>query len=552
MMELMNNNLQKEKISLWPAIIFSFIQLGTMADNTALLNASSAIAITYHASVSEIQVSNIMYPLMAGSIMITGGILGKMYGWKKLLQCGLVILIIGELLAVLSPNITVFVYCARVLVGIGASLTIPAVLGLITVLYKKKQQAAVFGLIAATIAFSTAASPEVSGFIIVYLNWESVFILLIALFSVCFIYVSFCLKKDNVSCIKKSFDYIGLLLLFIGLCSLIMGVLNIYKWGFIHPNIPPFTLFGYSPCLPFILVGIVLIVIFLKWERRFENKKGVDFVLIPSIFIKNKQIFSSVLMNAYVFFPLGGTVFLMFLFLQLYLNLSAISTGFVMLVFAVGMVPFSILTPILGKNFSPRTICIFGVLISVSGNIVFGFGINSLYKIGLLFYFGLFILGIGTGLVASQANYIVSASIKDKKLASQSSGIQGAMRNIGTVISVALIGVIFISVLTFSMKNSVSESSIINNNIKQQIISLENIQPHSYKTFQKILKTKYKLSDRSRQNIISLYAHASLFAFKITNIVFGIIMFLFIYFAKDICSEKLKLLQQSAVKLKEA
>ena len=49
------NNLQIEKISLWPAIFFCIIQLGTMTYNTALLNASLAIAETFHIDIAQIR-----------------------------------------------------------------------------------------------------------------------------------------------------------------------------------------------------------------------------------------------------------------------------------------------------------------------------------------------------------------------------------------------------------------------------------------------------------------------------------------------------------------
>ena len=108
-----NTNLQLEKVSLWPAIFLCLIQLGAITDNTALLNASSAIADTFRTDISQIQIANIMYPLMAGGIMVAGGFLGKIIGWKRLVQIGLLVFIIGEILVVISPTITIFVYVAR-------------------------------------------------------------------------------------------------------------------------------------------------------------------------------------------------------------------------------------------------------------------------------------------------------------------------------------------------------------------------------------------------------------------------------------------------------
>ncbi len=46
MAELLNN-IQKERITLWPAMLFCLIQFCTVTDNVALMNASSAIAATF-------------------------------------------------------------------------------------------------------------------------------------------------------------------------------------------------------------------------------------------------------------------------------------------------------------------------------------------------------------------------------------------------------------------------------------------------------------------------------------------------------------------------
>ncbi len=471
--------------------------------------------------------------------MIVAGFLGKIMGWKRLMQCGLIILAVGELIAITSPNILIFVYCARILVGLGASLSIPAVLGLITIMYQKKQQAVVFGMIAATIAFASAVVPILSGYIIVYLNWQAVYIILIILFMVSLLYISFCIENDKVSSSKKTFDFVGFILLFLGLCTLIMGLMGIIKWGIIYPTSPPFTLFGYSPCLLFIIGSFIIIGLLIRWERKLEENKGVDFVLIPRIFITNRQTLSSISMSAFIFLVLGGSTFLMFIFLQIFFHANAIKTGYIMMIFALGMIPFSIFTPHFGENFSPREICVSGIIISSMGCIAVGFGI-TLNGIGILFYLGVLILGIGTGLIASQSSFIVAASIKDKKLASQSSGMQRAMRNIGSAISIAVVSAIFLIAFSINVKSNLSESKSINDTFKQQVIHLKDIPTGNRKTVISVLNTKYSLSDSETKDFINLYWKSSVDAFRFANITLGAILLLFLFLAKDICPKKLK------------
>ena len=529
------------KVSLLPAIFFCLIQLGTVVDNVGLMNASSAITATFHSDVADIQIANIMFSLMAGSIMITGGLLGRIIGWKRLMQIGLLILASGEALCVLSPNITVFVYCARVLVGIGASLAVPAVLGLVTTMYPKKQQAIVFGLIAASLAIGASLFPLITGLIIVYLNWQTIYASLAVLFVICFLYISFCIAIDKVEKSKKSFDFVGLLFLFFGLSMIIMGLSNVIKWGFIQPNTPPFLVFGYSPSLLVLGLGIIFLFFLILWEFKREKKMGVESVLIPKAFLTNRETLSSLSMNSFIYIGMGGVSFLLFIFLQLFFDATAIKTGLIMLVFSAGMVPFSMFTSQFGGNFSPRFLCILGIIISAIGCILLGLGITAAYGIGIIFYIGLFALGIGSGLVASQANFIVSISIKDKKLAAGSSGLQGAMRNIGQALSISIVGVIFLVVLTVTFQTTVKNSKYFDSVTKQKVSKVNVIYPDSTKSILKIIHKHYShLSPAGEKAAISLMRDSSIFAFKLTNIIIGIILLFFIFLAKDISSKKLK------------
>jgi hypothetical protein len=205
------------------------------------------------------------------------------------------------------------------------------------------------------------------------------------------------------------------------------------------------------------------------------------------------------------------------------------------------MVPFSMFTSQFGSNFSPRALCILGIIISAIGCTLIGLGITAAYGIGIIFYIGLFILGVGSGLVASQANFIVSISIKDKKLAAGSSGLQGAMRNIGQALSISIVGVIFIVVLTVAFQTNVNNSKYFDSITKHKVSKVDVIYPDSDKTIMKIIHSRYPhISPEGKKAAISLMRDSSIFAFKLTNIIMGIILLLFIFLAKDISSEKLK------------
>ncbi len=96
-------------------------------------------------------------------MMIAGGLMGLILGWRRSFRIGLILLAVSEIVAAFSPNINVFIYGARAMTGAGASLTIPAVLGLIAGNYQGKDQALAFSGLAAASGIAAALMPVVFG-----------------------------------------------------------------------------------------------------------------------------------------------------------------------------------------------------------------------------------------------------------------------------------------------------------------------------------------------------------------------------------------------------
>ncbi|MEF1207169.1 MFS transporter, partial [Photobacterium damselae] len=144
-------------------LVLCAAQIGTSGDNSTVGVSASSLTKLFGASMDQLQMANATYSLIAGALMIAGGLMGLILGWRKSFRIGLVLLCVSEVVAAFSPNIQVFIYGARVLTGAGASLTIPAVLGLIAGNYQGKDQAIAFSALAAASGIAAAAMPVVFG-----------------------------------------------------------------------------------------------------------------------------------------------------------------------------------------------------------------------------------------------------------------------------------------------------------------------------------------------------------------------------------------------------
>ena len=113
-------------LGLFPLVM---AQIGTSGDNSVLTVATASLLASLNATMSDIQLANIIYSLCAGCLMIVGGMVGLIVGWKKNFphrRCD--VRRRRTCRSFLRQHFYVHLG-GRLLVGIGASFLIPSVLG---------------------------------------------------------------------------------------------------------------------------------------------------------------------------------------------------------------------------------------------------------------------------------------------------------------------------------------------------------------------------------------------------------------------------------------
>ena len=200
----------KEKFLVIPIIILILAQMGATGDNGALSLSATALTQELHATTSEIQLANMVYPLVGGAFMIAGGLMGTIIGWKRTFRIGILLCAIGEIALAFAPNMTMFIWVGRVLVGFGASFMIPSVLGLIPLLYRGSNRMVAFGCIGAASGLS-ALLPLVLGVVLEAAGMHVTFLVLAAYFAAVLL-ASFLLPAIDQTDEKLRFDGIGVAL----------------------------------------------------------------------------------------------------------------------------------------------------------------------------------------------------------------------------------------------------------------------------------------------------------------------------------------------------
>ncbi|MEG0322732.1 MAG: MFS transporter, partial [Raoultibacter sp.] len=364
-----------EKFLVVPILVLVMAQIGTTGENSAMSLAATAFANTFGSTTADFQLANMVYSLVAGALMIAGGMMGIIIGWKKNFRIGVLLCAVGEIAVALSPSMLLLTWVGRILVGLGASFMIPSVLGLIPHIYRSgKNRAIAFGCIGAASGIATIL-PIAFGLLMDALGFRITFGILAAYFMIVFA-ASFALPAIEKAPGKLKFDYIGTGLAAIGLFMFLVGISRISVWGLVAPTAAaPFAILGFSPAPVLIIAGLIVLTVMIFVEKKIEAKNGC--ALIPQSFYKTPQVLAGLLSSFQIFFASAMITLLVIPYLQRVAGWSAASAALIAVAIGVPMFILALGIPKVAPKMHPRTALQLGYILIGLGTLVIIFSITA-------------------------------------------------------------------------------------------------------------------------------------------------------------------------------
>lgn len=518
----MQNQDKKENsgISVWILVLLCMAQIGTSSDNSLLTISTKELVMDLQASIHSIQLTATMMPLVASSFMMLGGMLGVRYGYQRTFRGGLFFCFIGELITAFAPNILFITWFSRIVMGLGASLLIPSILGVVPYFYQVKQRAVAYGSVAAAAGLAIFIAPITFGLLMDLFGWRLCFFLIAAYFLIAFVMSLFIfpkVPKNNT----YEFDISGTMAVAFGLFCLVLSLTHVSKWGLIHAKevsvfFSQILKFGVlSPFMPVFILGLILLILFLKLERKKEDL-GQSCIL-PSSFMEVKQVRSGLVLTGSVFLFIGSLFFLVVNHLQLVAGYSSLQSGFIMAVLAIPYMVASFFIPKFLQMWSSKSVVRTGLSSIILGCFLIIMGIRNT-GLNIFFLGGLFIFGLGLGFIASQASFVIAEAV-DQQMALKSGGIQATSRNIGQAIGVALVGMALLTTLTFQVNQGIIRNETLSMSIKEQLQSSLDIRYVSDEKFITQLND-LAINLHDKEKVLDIYQRARE---KSTQISIGII-----------------------------
>ncbi len=443
----------------WGVLIALSLAYFIIVIDTTIMNVSISVLITdLDTTVTGIQSAISIYAMVMASMMLIGGRLSDVMGSKRTFITGLVIYCSGTILASFAQGLSVLILGWSVLEGIGAALMIPTLQVLLRSQYSGARLALCYGIISAVSAIGAALGPIVGGFFTTYISWRWAF--RSELFVAFFIFLlSPRLKPDEKNVVRPKFDYLGSVMSIAGWSCIVLGTLLSQKYGFFLAKEPlqigsrDIAPLGLSASLVIIALGIVIIMLFFRYESYLESKNK-DGLFKPSVFF-TPSYKPGVAVRFSQLAITSGFLYIMPLLLQLTFDYTAMKTGLALMPFSLSL----LITAVIGAKFSARFfanhIIITGLGLAILGLVSIGASIQPDITSSELVLGSLF--GVGIGLIASQLLNLILSAVRPEQTA-EAAGLNSTFEQLGNAIGVALVGTVMMSVLTSNIIQDINVS----------------------------------------------------------------------------------------------
>ena len=500
----------------WAVItILAVSQFVMILDSTVMNVSISNVANDLGTTISGIQAAITFYALTMAALMLTGGKLGDIWGRHNAFKIGSVVYGVGSLITALSPNLTVLLLGWSLIEGLGAVLVIPAIASLAAVNYTGRSRIVAFSILGAVTGLAAAVGPIIGGLVTTYLSWRYVF----AAETLIMVLVLLVANKirDQKSAQTTSLDIRSSLLSAIGMGMLVFGILQSKTWGWIEPKASPtingneIAPLGISLVAYLILAGLFVLWLFFQRQKSLENKNANPLLKVTLLKIPALRSGLSVFLSQY--FIIAAIFFIVPVYLQVILGYNAIETGVKLLPLSVGLIIFSVVGSKMTARYASKLIVRIGQLAMALGCLLLLGSVEPELR-GFMFGLGMFIVGTGFGLLASQLGNVNMSAVENSDTA-EVGGLQGSYQNFGSSLGTSLVGSIFILGLASGFSSAVQSSPDVSQSVKNQVSTqAEESVPIVSETEATSYLTNQGLDSNQTNEIVGLYSDSQIKSLK--------------------------------------
>jgi len=409
-------------------VILAALLLAAFSVNldTTLVNvALPSLVRELHATTTQLQWVVDAYNLVFAALLLTFGSLSDRLGRKGMLLMGLAVFGAASIAGGFTTTPAQLI-AARAVMGLGAAMTFPATLSLISNVFTERgERARAIGLWGASAGVAIALGPIVGGWLLEHFSWASIFIAMgpVAAAGAAIVAVSVPTSKDTAA---SPADLPGLILSTGVMALLVFTIIEApaYGWGSAR------SVAGFA-------LSAVLLAAFIGWEQRTAHP------MLDVRLFRNMRFSAASGAVTVSFFTLFGFIFLMTQYFQFIRGYGPLSTGVHLLPVALSVGIGSVAGTQLAVRAGTKLVVTAG-LVAMAGF----YGWVAAVTTGTISYgiisVQMVVYGLGMGLTSAPATESIMGAVA-RRHAGIGSAVNDATRLLGGTLGVAVIGSIYAS-----------------------------------------------------------------------------------------------------------
>lgn len=408
-----------------PGLVLFTMCLGVLVAqlDTSVVNLGAhAIGGALGLGVSALQWVLDVYNLVYATLLLTGGLLGDLFGRRRVFIAGMAVFTFGSLACGLAPNGAVLI-AGRALTGLGAALLLPSSLSILSATYPDaKERAHAIGVWASCNGLAFAIGPTLGGVLVAAAGWRSLFFVVVPV-TVLGAVLALRSVPESAHPEGRRLDLPGQALAILALGALTVSAIEGNRWGWSSAA----TLGG-------LVLGLAATALFLAVEARTRG------ALVPLELFGRRALSGSLAAALLMTFGMYAMLFLLPVYLQTVRGASPVEAGLELLPMSVSFFVVAQASGRLASQFGPRAVM-------TAGMALMGAGLLLLARISadtsLAFIEAAFLVtGIGLGLNTGPVMAVAVSSVPEAR-SGTAAGLVNTARMVGATLGVAILGAVF-------------------------------------------------------------------------------------------------------------
>ncbi|WP_252090475.1 DHA2 family efflux MFS transporter permease subunit [Pseudomonas sp. MWU13-3659] len=402
------------------ALTVTLISMMELLDVTIVNVAIPSLMGSYGASVDEISWVSTGYIVANVVILPASGWLSAWFGRRAYYLVSSAVFVVASLGCALSVELWQMVLC-RVVQGLAGGGLLGISQAIIYDVFPKEKVSAGMAVYGVGVMMGPTLGPSVGGYLIDAFSWHWIFLINLPIGALALLLAWLCVDDSRHEQRPQSIDYLGFILLALGVGSLQILLERGEHWDWLESDLTVL-------CLVLSALGLVG---FCYWERRVANP-----IVNLSLFANREFLLGSICAFC-VGFGLYSTLFMVPLLLQTLLEQSAYQSG---LVIFPGALASAVSTLVIGKlsqenRIDERVFICLGILI-------YGYAMYLHTQFTLqsnpdTLFWPLVIRGFGLGMIFVPLTNLAMRQLP-QGLISVGSGVLNLMRQLGGSVGIAI------------------------------------------------------------------------------------------------------------------